>query len=40
MTGLFCSIEAFYNWRRIHSALGYLSPLAYEQLYHRSTDLA
>jgi putative transposase len=26
-------IESFYNRRRRHSALGYLSPEAYEQLF-------
>jgi hypothetical protein len=32
---LFFYIEAFYNRRRRHSALDYLSPEAYEQLYHQ-----
>jgi transposase InsO family protein len=31
---LFFYIEGFYNRRRRHSSLDYLSPLAYEQLYH------
>jgi transposase InsO family protein len=31
---LFFYIEAFYNRRRRHSSLDYLSPEAYEQLYH------
>ena len=35
---LFYYIEAFYNRRRRHSSLGYLSPDAYEQLYHRKHD--
>ena len=33
---LFYYIEAWYNRRRIHSALGYESPEAYEQLYHNN----
>jgi putative transposase len=31
---LFYYIEAFYNQRRRHSSLDYLSPVAFEQLYH------
>ena len=34
-TDVFRYIEAFYNRRRRHSALDYLSPEAYEQLYHQ-----
>ena len=37
---LFFYIEAFYNRRRRHSSLGYLSPEAYEQLYHKETASA
>ena len=33
---LFYYIEAWYNRRRLHSALGYESPEAYEQLYHNN----
>jgi putative transposase len=33
-TDVFFYIESFYNRRRRHSALGYLSPQAYEQLFH------
>ena len=36
---LFFYIEAFYNRRRRHSSLDYLSPLAYEQLYHKQHEL-
>jgi putative transposase len=34
---LFYYIEAWYNRRRLHSALGYESPATYEQLYHNNT---
>jgi putative transposase len=34
-TGVFFYIESFYNRRRRHSALDYLSPEAYEQLYYQ-----
>lgn len=33
-TVIFDFIEVFYNRVRRHSALGYLSPLAFEQVYH------
>jgi putative transposase len=39
-TDLFSYIETFYNRRRRHSALDYLSPEAYEQLYHQRLELA
>jgi len=37
---LFFYIEAFYNRRRRHSSLDYLSPEAYEQLYHQQHSVA
>jgi transposase InsO family protein len=36
---VFYYIEGFYNRRRLHSSLGYLSPEAYEQLYHNQHQL-
>jgi len=39
-TDLFYYIEAFYNRRRLHSAIGYLSPAHYEQLYHQDSFIA
>jgi transposase InsO family protein len=38
-TDVFYYIEGFYNRRRLHSSLGYLSPDAYELLYHNQHDL-
>ena len=37
---VFYYIVGFYNRRRLHSSLGYLSPEAYEQLYHNRTGSA
>ena len=37
-TDLFFYIEARYNRRRLHSALGYLSPEAFEQAYHQRQE--
>jgi putative transposase len=37
---VFQYIEGFYNRRRLHSSLDYLSPEAYEQLYHNRVDSA
>jgi len=34
-TDVFFYVESFYNRRRRPSALDYLSPEAYEQLYHQ-----
>jgi len=39
-TDLFSYTETFYNRRRRHSALDYLSPEAYEQLYQQRLGLA
>ena len=38
-TDLFFYIEVFYNRRRRHSSLGYLSPEEYEQLYYQNLAL-
>jgi len=32
---LFSYIEVFYNRKRLHSSLGYVSPLEFEQNYHQ-----
>ena len=37
---IFYYIEAFYNRRRLHSTLDYLSPEAYEQLYYQQQSVA
>ena len=36
---VFYYIEGFYNRRRLHSSLDYLSPEAHEQLYHKQHEL-
>jgi len=38
-TAIFEYVETFYNRRRRHSSLGYLSPLHYEELMSLSTHL-
>ena len=40
MTSIFYYIESFYNRQRRHSALGYLSPLAFEQAALNHNDLS
>ena len=37
---LFYYIEAFYNRRRLHSSIDYMSPANYEQLYHQGSAIA
>ena len=39
-TDLFLYIEGFYNRRRRHSSLGYVSPVTYEQLYYQQYGFA
>ena len=39
-TDLFYYIEGFYNPRRRHSSLNYMSPQAYEHLYYQEHDSA
>ncbi len=34
--GVFEYIEGWYNTRRLHSTLGYLSPAQYEAVHHRA----
>ena len=40
MTSIFYYIESFYNRKRQHSTIGYLSPLAFEQATLNQYDLS
>ena len=35
---IFSYIEGWYNTRRLHSSLGYLSPAQYEAVIHHNAD--
>jgi transposase InsO family protein len=37
---VFYYIEGFYNRNRLHSSLGYLSPVAYESVHHKHASAA
>jgi len=39
-TALFTWIEGWYNPRRLHSSLGYCSPMKYEEKYGANNDRA
>lgn len=39
-TALFTWIEGWYNPRRLHSSLGYLSPITFEEKHHANNDRA
>ena len=36
---IFYYVEIFYNWKRLHSTLGYMSPVAY-RLQHQQVNSA
>jgi transposase InsO family protein len=38
--GLFEYIEGWYNTRRLHSSLGYVSPTQYEAIHHNADSQA
>ncbi len=40
LASIFEWIEAWYNPRRRHTSIGYLSPVAYERLYTTTLDAA
>jgi putative transposase len=39
-SAVFAFIEGFYNPRRRHSSIGYLSPIDYEHRHHAATSIA
>ncbi len=39
-TDIFFYIEAFYNRKRRHSTLGYLNPMAFEEIYFRNQSVS
>ena len=39
-TDIFFYIEAFYNRKRRHSTLGYLNPMAFEEIYFKNLSVS